>query len=90
MSSFSFVKDPDATLDYQVDWTLWLKGDTISNSEWDVPAGLTLEAESNTTTTATAWLSGGTLDQKYEVVNTITTDAGRIDERTIIIRIKEK
>jgi hypothetical protein len=87
---YSFVKDPDATLDYKVDWTLWLDGDYITTSTWDVPAGLTEEAKVNDTTSATVWLSGGTFGQRYEVINRIITNAGRTDDRTIIIRIRNK
>jgi len=87
---FSFVKDPDATLDYKADWTLWLDGDTISQSSWIIPADLTKEAEAVGDTTATVWLSGGTLGRKYEVVNRINTSAGRTDDRTFIIRIRQK
>ena len=42
-----FTKDPDATLDYKVDWSSWLVDDTISGSQWIVPAELSLEAETN-------------------------------------------
>lgn len=89
---FSFVKDPDATLDYRADWTLWLDGDTIATSSWIVPAGLTNEAEAINAenTVAIVWLSGGTLGQKYEVINRIVTNAGRTDDRTLTIRIRQK
>lgn len=85
-----FNKDPDARLDYKVDWTSWLGSDTISTSEWIVPNGITYEADTFTDTSATVWLSGGSLGSSYEVVNRITTVAGRIDDRTIIIKIRQK
>lgn len=85
-----FNKDPDARLDYKVDWTSWLDTDTISNSEWIIPTGITYEADTFDNTSATVWLSGGSLDSSYEVVNRITTAAGRIDDRTITIRIRQK
>ena len=85
-----FTKDPDATLDYKVDWASWLVDDTITNSTWIVPTGITYEIDANDTTSATVWLSGGSVGSSYEVVNRITTTAGRIDDRTITIRIKEK
>jgi len=87
---FSFVKDPDATLDYKADWTLWLDGDVIATSQWLVPTGLTEEATSNDDNTATVWLSGGILNTKYEVINRIVTNAGRTDDRTFTIRIRHK
>lgn len=30
----TFTKDPHAVLDYTVDWTRWLAGDTIATSAW--------------------------------------------------------
>lgn len=81
-------KDPNAKLDYKVDWSLWLTtGDEIASVTWTVPAGLTNEAVANTTTTATIWLSGGTLDASYDVACKVTTTDGRIDERTFRIYV---
>ena len=87
----SYIKDPDALLDYKLNWSLWLEGlDTISNSNWIVPTGLTLEANVFDDTTATAWLSGGDLNATYKVVNRINTTAGRVEDRTITIRIRNR
>jgi hypothetical protein len=81
-----YQKDPDATLDYKRSWSDWLvAGDTILTSTWIVPIGLTKTSESNTTTTATVWLSGGTVGQSYEITNRITTAQGRTDDRSIQI-----
>lgn len=85
-----YTKDPDATLDYQQDWSAWLGTDTIVASTWIVDTGLTVEDEDNDTTTATVWLSGGTVGKKYTAVNRITTAAGRTDDRSIIIYIDER
>ena len=56
----TFAKDPDAVLDYAVDWLRWLAGDEIATSVWIVPDGLTRVSDAATTTKATVWLSGGT------------------------------
>jgi hypothetical protein len=85
-----FTKDPEATLDYVVDWSAWLDGDTIATSTWDAGAGITVESESDNETTATVWLSGGTAGTDYAVTNTIVTDGGRTDERTIRIAVRER
>lgn len=85
-----FIKDPNASLDYHVDWLAWLAGDTIVTSTWTVPAGITQLSESETTTMATIWLSGGTLSLKYNVVNRIVTAGGRTDDRTLVMWIQEK
>lgn len=88
--TYRFQKDPDAVLDYRVDWTDWLDGDTIATSTWIVPSGITQDSESNSTTTATIWLSDGTEGTTYGVVNRITTTGGRTDDRTIYIVVKDK
>jgi hypothetical protein len=89
----SVNKDPDATLDYKRNWGPWLADaddDTIVTSTWIVPDGLTKDSESNDTTTATVWLSGGTAGLSYDVVNRITTAQGRTDDRTLIIMCRQR
>jgi len=86
----SFLKDPNAVLDYQIDWETWLGTDTISTSTWTVPTGLTKDSDSKTTTAATIWLSGGTADSQYNVVNRIVTAGGRTEDRTIVIFCQER
>ena len=39
-------KDPDEVLDYELDWSLRLAGDTIVTSTWTVPSTLTKGADS--------------------------------------------
>jgi len=84
-----FVKDPDAGKDYAVDWASWLGTDTIAESEWIVPAGLTQGEDSHTTTKATVWLSGGTDQARYVVTNRITTAAGRTEDQSFIVIVSE-
>ena len=86
----SFVKDPDARLDYEVDWSEWLpSGDTIVLSEWEVDdAALTLDGEDFNTLSAVVFASDGVLGSSYLVTNRITTDQGRINDKTIKIKIK--
>lgn len=84
-------KDPHAVLDYAMDWTDWLATDTITGTPlWTVPAGLTKDSQSNTTSVATVWLSGGVLGMVYPVTCRITTAAGRTDERSFRIKIIER
>ena len=81
-----YYKDPNATLDYTVDWTEWLRGDPISTVAWpSFPAGLTQVSTSNTQQTATTWVSGGTEGTSYDIVCRVTTVGGRIDDRTFRI-----
>ncbi len=86
-----FVKDPDAVLDYVVDWSDFLDDDTITGAPvWTMPAGLTKDSQSNTGTTATAFISGGTAGNGYTVACKITTAAGRTDERSFVIVVRQK
>ena len=70
-------------LDYTPRLTAWLAdsgGDAIASVAWTVPAGITQNNATNTTTTATIWLSGGTAGQTYRILCRVTTAAGRIKE----------
>lgn len=80
-------------LDYQIDWTSFLEGDTIAASAWSVEDGntdITLSDEDFTTTAAEMWALGGKLGRSYAITNTITTAAGRIESRTIYLDIVER
>lgn len=85
-------KDPDAELDWERDWGPWLApfGDTILSSTWIVPTGITKTDESNTSTTATVWLSGGTAGLRYTVTNRITTVGGRTDDRSMTVFVNDR
>jgi len=90
MSLGKFIKDPNAKLDYTVDWSSYLGSDTIDSVEWVVPDGITMESQEETESVATIWLSGGTAGTDYDVVCRITTVGGRIDDRTIVIKVREQ
>jgi hypothetical protein len=85
------VKDPDSILDYPINWTSWLEGDTAATSAWTVPAGLT-EVGSDTlvANVAVIWLSGGTAGVSYDVQSRITTTGGRTQDHTITIVCAER
>jgi hypothetical protein len=86
-----YTKDPQETLDYEVDWTRWLNGDTITLSEWFVPTGITKDTATVKNGKVTVvWLLGGTLGVNYELTNRITTLGGRVSERSFDVRIRSK
>lgn len=87
----NFLKDPQAVLDYKWDWSTWLPtGDTISTHTITAPTGLTVASSANTTTTVTAWLSGGTAGNTYSVACKIVTTQGRTDERSILVQVDNR
>lgn len=89
MSIASFIKDPAAILDYVIDWSDWLNGDTIATSTWTVPVGITQVNASSSAFTATIRLSGGTHGESYEVLNHVVTASGQEDERPITIEVRQ-
>lgn len=91
MSTFLATKDPDATLDYEVDWSSWLaSGETISAAAWTLSSGLTQTTVNTTATKSTVWLSGGTANSRATAACRITTSLGRVDERTIEFVIRNR
>jgi hypothetical protein len=87
----TFRHDPEAVLDYSTSWSSWLDdGETISSYTVTVPAGLTLASDSEDAGVVTAWISGGTAGENYRVEYKITTSAGRTDERSITISVRER
>lgn len=83
-----WMHDPDARLDYAWDWAAWLDGDTIASATIDAD-GMTADPPTITGGRVTVWLSGGTLGT-HKVACRITTQLGRVDERTRTIYITER
>jgi hypothetical protein len=84
-------KDPGDVLDYAIDLADWLAlvTDTIASVTWTYSAGLTKVTQSNTTTRATVWFSGG-VDKALEwATGRIVTTGGRTVERTIQFQMKQ-
>lgn len=87
----SFVKDPQAVLDFNWDWSAWLgENETISSMAVSSDAGLSISQTSSTNDVVTAWLSGGTLGAYYSVACEIMTSAGRTDVRRISVAIRQR
>lgn len=97
-----FDHDPDANLDYGLDWAgtpaegvPWLsEGETITASTWSVTSGpvdeLTLTNSTNDTTTTTIWVSGGVAGRVYQITNHVTSSAGREDDRSHTLVCKDR
>lgn len=88
-----FEKNAAAVLDWKFDWSDWLTtAETISSQTTTVTTGITLASSSitDTNTSVTAWLSGGTLGITYQVDCTITTNQSRTDKRSILIEITDR
>lgn len=90
------VKDDQAKLDYTFDWSQWLAPitDTIASAvatiHGDGIATIGSPATQVGSTSVTIWVAGGTIGQQYQLECKITTAAGRIDERSIYINVKDR
>jgi hypothetical protein len=86
----AFVKDPNSTIDFAVDWAEWLNtGDTVSSSSWEVPVGLTLSSEGVTNNVTRAFLAGGIAGVDYMITNRVTTQGARIEDRSILVQVRQ-
>lgn len=90
-------KDPNANLDYAFNWAAYLADitDTIVDAEFVVDPSLTITAQAFDSTTATVWLSGGVAPDapaanELRVTCRITTAEGRIDDRSVFLKIVER
>lgn len=86
----AFVKDPNSTIDFAVDWAEWLNtGDNVSVSSWEVPSGISLSSSSVTNNVTRAFLTGGTAGIDYLITNRVTTQGGRIEDRSILVQVRQ-
>ncbi|MDR5765061.1 hypothetical protein [Caballeronia sp. LZ028] len=84
----SFIKDPQAFLDFNWDWSAWLgDGETITDTSITPDAGITVNSSSIVGGVVAAWLSGGVLGEVYVIACTIITSAGRTETRRIQIAV---
>mgnify|MGYP003440798007 FL=1 len=85
------IKDPDENLDYSFNWADYLSptSDTIESVAF-AAVGATLGTASNTTTLATAFVSGGVSGSTATLSCAITTAQGRVAQRSVYLKIKER
>ena len=81
--------DPDAVIDYTIDWADWLGTDTIATSAWTI-TNASEASSSNTTTTAQVFIQSATKGKIVEMRNRITTAGGRTEDRTLRAKVREK
>lgn len=85
-------KDPNATLDYTFDWGEYLAliSDTLALAEFLVDGTLVVVSQTFTPTAAQAFVSGGTIDDTETLTCRITTTGGRIDDRSVYLKIIDR
>lgn len=89
------LKDPDAELDYAVDWGAeYLGSDALAQSEWEVApdevGGVTVLASDFDLLIATVKAGGGIPGRLYRLTNRVVLASGLIDNRSITLRVEER
>ncbi len=85
--------DPDATLDYAIDWSEWLSSTAqLANAQWTLPPGVTLVHEDRVGDHAIIWLMVSAPGE-YALRCQATDDKSpinRVDVRTIRIAARDR
>lgn len=86
------IKDPDAVLDYPIDFSAWLAdiSDTYLNHSVLVTGGLSVVSSSQALGVITPVLSGGNVGETATFTVRIVTVGGRTDDRTFYLKIQER
>ena len=89
------LKDPDAVLDYLVDWGAeYLGTDELTDSKWWVtpeePGGITVVESDFDGKTATVMAAGGVPGRIYRLVNRVVLASGRFDSRSVVLRVEKR
>jgi len=89
---WSRVQDPKDHLDYVFNWSPWLQdgGETIESYVITAETGITVGEKAECGGKVTVWLSGGTAGANYMVSCRITTSVGRIAERSMLIKVRQR
>ena len=73
----------------EIAWA-YVTGETISSHTVTVDDGLTKDSDSESSGIVTIWLSGGTVNNTYNVVVHITTSDSRTDDRTFRVMVVQR
>lgn len=90
------LKDPDAVLDYSIDWgSEYLGGsDLLTASDWMVApveaGGLSVCGSEFDSSVTTVKACGGVPGHVYRLVNRVVLESGRVDDRSIVLRVETR
>lgn len=89
-----YLKDPQSRVDYAIDWSPYLEGQTIEASLWfvvpDEEDGIAAEEVTFEPARTAARLAGGVIGHSYSVSNQVTFSDGTTDIRSITLRVEAR
>lgn len=86
-----FELDPDAVLDFKEDWSPWLETDeTITAATATADDNVHVNSTTHDSTSVTVWVSGGVAGAEARVRIRVTTSAGRRDDRSFTLDVRER
>ena len=83
------LRTPDEAITVLFPWASRLDGETISSASYELPDGLTNEADSETGTVAQVRVSGGFNGRIYRVISKVTTSASQDFEWVKRVKVAE-
>ena len=89
------LKDPEAVLDYSVDWGAeYLGDDLLADSSWSVEpdeaGGVTIEGSTFDLTSTSVTAAGGIAGRMYRLANAVVLQSGRADSRSLVLRVESR
>lgn len=84
-----YEKTPDEAIVVRFYWAARLDGETISSATYELPDGLTNEADSESGSIAQVRVSGGSEGYTYRVISKITTSGTRDLEAVKRVVVRE-
>ena len=90
------LKDPEAVLDYSIDWGSEYVGgsDLLVASDWSVlpdeSGGLAVCGSAFDAGVTTVKAGGGVPGHVYRLINRVTLESGRVDDRSMVIRVEAR
>jgi hypothetical protein len=79
-----YTHDPDAILDYYLDWSVWLEGSaTLVTSTWEAIGSVTLAQDSILGSFTGVWVMATDEEGLVDLINHVVDSEGREDDCTI-------
>jgi hypothetical protein len=90
------LKDPASVLDYAIDWGAQYLDptDLLAESSWSVvpveDGGVAVVSSDISDRTSTVNVQGGVPGRIYRLFNRVVTQTGRVDERSVVLRVEHR